>query len=77
MRQSQLFGKTGRQVSGDITNKSTEYLLRGGFIRESTAGRYYLLPLWIRVHDRFMNLVELEMYAIGGQKMLTPTLHHI
>ena len=69
MRQSQLFGKTGRQVSGDITNKSTEYLLRGGFIRESTAGRYYLLPLGMRVHDR-SKLVGREMDAIGV-KMLT------
>lgn len=75
MRQSKLFGKTIREVPKDVGNKSTEYLIRGGFIAESVAGRYYMLPLGMRVQDKIMKIVEEEMDALGAQKMITPTLH--
>ncbi|MBI5728140.1 MAG: proline--tRNA ligase, partial [Candidatus Magasanikbacteria bacterium] len=77
MRQSKLFGKTSREVPRSSNNKSSEYLLRGGFIRESTAGRYYMLPLGMRVQDKIMAIIEEEMTRLGAQKMLTPTLHPI
>lgn len=75
MRQSHLFGKTVRETPKDVGNKSTEYLLRGSFIAESVAGRYYMLPLGMRVQDKIMKVVEEEMNATGAQKMITPTLH--
>ncbi len=75
MKQSKLFGKTIREVPKDVGNKSTEYLIRGGFIAESVAGRYYMLPLGMRVQDKIMKIVEEEMDAVGAQKMITPTLH--
>lgn len=77
MRQSQLFGKTIKEVPSSVSNKSTEYLLRGGFIQESTAGRYYMLPLGMRVQDRIVRVIEQEMNATGAQKMITPILHPI
>lgn len=77
MRQSKLFAKTVREVPKDVGNKSTEYFIRAGFIAESVAGRYYLLPLGLRVQEKIMNIVEEEMNAIGAQKMSSPTLHPI
>ena len=50
-------------------------LYRGGFIRESTAGRYYFLPLGQRVADKIMAVIEEEMDKAGAQKMITPVLH--
>lgn len=77
MRQSRTFIKTLREIPKDVSNKSTEYLLRGGFIAESVAGRYYMLPLGMRVQDKIMRVVEEEMNLIGAEKMSTPTLHPI
>ncbi len=49
--------------------------MQGGFIRESVAGRYYFLPLGIRVSDKMIKVVEEEMNAAGAQKLITPVLH--
>jgi len=54
---------------------SHRLLLQAGFIRESTAGRYYFLPLGMRVRDKLVAIVEEEMDRAGAQKMITPVLH--
>jgi prolyl-tRNA synthetase len=43
MRQSQFFAPTLRQVKAD--NEGHALLLRGGFVRQLTAGIYSYLPL--------------------------------
>ena len=58
MRYSQLFGKTEKQAPRDYRVASHQLLYRGGFIRESTAGRYYFLPLGQRVSDKIMKIIE-------------------
>jgi prolyl-tRNA synthetase len=75
MRYSKLFGKTVKEVSQETKLVSHKLLYRGGFIRESTAGRYYFLPLGIRVRDKIVKIVEEEMDKAGAQKMITPVLH--
>jgi prolyl-tRNA synthetase len=75
MRTSKLFGKTVKDVSGDISMISHKLLYQAGFIRESVAGRYYFLPLGIRVRDKVVKIVEEEMDRTGAQKMITPVLH--
>lgn len=55
--------------------KSHKLLTRAGFISESTAGRYFFLPLGMRVHDKIMKVIEEEMDRAGAQKMITPVLH--
>jgi prolyl-tRNA synthetase len=75
MKQSKLFGKTIKEIPRDISLKNHELLYRGGFIRESVAGRYYFLPLGMRVHEKIMKITEEEMEKAGAQKILTPTLH--
>lgn len=74
MLYSKLFGKTSKTVSDD-TNISTKYLVQGGYIRESVAGRFFILPLGWRVMSKIMKIVKEEMDAIGSQEMITPTLH--
>ncbi|MFH0820976.1 MAG: proline--tRNA ligase [Candidatus Peregrinibacteria bacterium] len=75
MRYSKLFGKTSKEVSQEIKLASHKLLYQGGFIRESVAGRYYFLPLGIRVHEKIMRIVEEEMDKAGAQKLITPVLH--
>lgn len=75
MLQSRLFGKTSKTVSNDLKVASHKYLHQGGFVRESVAGRYYFLPLGIKVRDNIARIIEEEMNKAGAQKMITPTLH--
>ena len=75
MRYSKLFGKTIKSVSKQIKLPSHQLLLRGGFIRESVAGRYYFLPLGMRVKNKVTQIIRQEMDRAGAQEMVTPILH--
>lgn len=75
MKYSQLFGKSIKGVSTDSKFASHLLLTRGGFIAESTAGRYFFLPLGWRVHDKIKKIIKEEMDAAGAQEMITPVLH--
>ncbi|MCA9383092.1 proline--tRNA ligase [Candidatus Dojkabacteria bacterium] len=75
MRYSKLFGKTRKNISDEIKLSSHKYMLQGGFIEESVAGRYYFLPLGYRVRTKLIQIVREEMDAIGAQEMITPVLH--
>ncbi|MCL5970527.1 MAG: proline--tRNA ligase [Patescibacteria group bacterium] len=75
MKYSKLFGKTVKEASRDATLKSHKLLYQGGFIRESTAGRYYFLPLGMRVHQKIGKIIKEEMDKAGAQEMVTPVLH--
>lgn len=59
----------------DATLVSHKLLYQGGFIRESAAGRYYLLPLGFKVHENLKKIVKEEMDKAGAQEMVTPVLH--
>ena len=73
MRQSQFFAPTLRQVKAD--NPGHALLLRGGFVRQLTAGIYPYLPLGWRVLRRIENIVREEMDNAGGVELLMPALH--
>lgn len=75
MKQSKLFTKTTKNVSRDIKISSHKFLIQGGFIAESTAGRYYFLPLGMRVRDKIVAIIEEEMNKAGALKIITPVLH--
>jgi prolyl-tRNA synthetase len=75
MKYSKLFGKT---IKGEIDAGkfiSNDLLVRGGFIRESVAGRYFMLPLGWRVHDKIKAIIKEEMDKTGAQEMISPVLH--
>ena len=58
MLQSKFFAKTTKTVSSDIKAISHKLLYQAGFIRESAAGRYYFLPLGMKVRDKIVKFVE-------------------
>lgn len=77
MKQSQLFAKTTKTIPNGIKAISHKLLYQAGFIRESVAGRYYFLPLGIRVRDKIIKVIEEEMNKAGAIKISTPVLHPI
>ncbi len=77
MKYSKLFGKTIKEAPKDATLASHKLLYQAGFIRESTAGRYYLLPLGLKVHEHIKQIIKDEMDKAGAQEMVTPVLHPI
>jgi prolyl-tRNA synthetase len=74
MRASQLFLPTLREPPADAEAPSHKLLVRGGFIRQVSAGLWTYLPLGWRVHQKVVEIVRMEMNAIGGQEMLCPVL---
>ena len=74
MRASQLFLPTLRKDPADAEAVSHKLLVRGGFIRQVSAGIWTFLPLGWRVHEKVVQIVREEMNAIGGQELLMPVL---
>ncbi len=75
MKYSHLFGKTIKDVPKDTSLTSHKLLYQAGFIRESTAGRYYFLPLGQRVQQKIIKVVKEEMDRAGAQEIVAPILH--
>ncbi|MCX6732173.1 MAG: proline--tRNA ligase [Candidatus Roizmanbacteria bacterium] len=75
MRYSKLFGKTVREAPSDASMDSYKLLYQAGFIRESTAGRFFFLPLGIKMQQNIMKVVKEEMYKAGAQELVSPVLH--
>src|SRR5881397_1742541 len=73
-RASQLFLPTLREDPADAEAASHKLLVRGGFVRQVSAGIWSFLPLGWRVHQRVVQVVREEIDAIGGQEMLMPVL---
>ena len=74
MRASQLFLPTLREDPGDAEAASHRLLVRGGYIRQLSAGVWTFLPLGWRVHQKIVQIVREEIDAIGGQEFLCPVL---
>jgi prolyl-tRNA synthetase len=73
-RASQLFLPTLRDPPADAEAASHRLLVRGGFIRQLSAGVWTYLPLGWRVHRKVEQIIREEMDAIGAQEMLGPVL---
>jgi len=74
MRASRLFLPTLREDPADAEAASHRLLVRGGFVRQVSAGVWTYLPLGWRVHRKVVQIVREEMNRIGGQEMLCPVL---
>jgi len=74
MRASELFIPTLREDPGDAEAVSHRLLVRGGFIRQVSAGLWTFLPLGWRVHEKVMQIVREEEDAIGAQEMFMPVV---
>ena len=73
-RASQLFLPTLRDAPADAEAVSHRLLVRGGFIRQVSAGLWTYMPLGWRVHEKIVEIIREEMDAIGGQEMQMPVL---
>jgi prolyl-tRNA synthetase len=73
-RASQLFLPTLRDDPADAEAASHKLLVRGGFIRQLSAGLWTYLPLGYRVHRKVEEIIREEMAAIGSQEMYAPVL---
>ena len=73
-RASKLHLPTLRDAPSDAEALSHKLLVRGGFIRQVSAGLWTLLPLGWRVHRKVEQIVREEMDAIGAQEMFAPVL---
>jgi prolyl-tRNA synthetase len=73
-RASQLFLPTLRDDPADAEAVSHKLLVRGGFIRQVSAGVWTFMPLGWRVHRKIEQVIREEMDAIGSQELLAPVL---
>jgi prolyl-tRNA synthetase len=73
-RASQLFLPTLREDPAEAEAVSHRLLVRGGFIRQVSAGLWTFMPIGWRVHRKIEQIIREEMDAIGGQEMLMPVL---
>ena len=74
MRQSKFFMPTLKEAPSDAVAKSHQLRLRGGYIRQVTAGVYAYLPLGYRVLRKAENIIEEEMDNINVPEMIMPHL---
>ena len=73
-RASQLFLPTLRDPPADAEAVSHKLLVRGGFVRQVSAGLWTYLPLGWRIHRKVEQVIREEMDAIGAQEFLCPLL---
>ncbi len=65
---------TLKEAPSDAVAKSHQLMLRGGYIRQVTAGVYAYLPLGYRVLRKAENIIEEEMDNINVPEMTMPHL---
>jgi prolyl-tRNA synthetase len=73
-RASKLHLPTLRDAPSDAEALSHKLLVRGGFIRQVSAGLWTLLPLGWRVHRKVEQVIREELEVIGAQEMFAPVL---
>ncbi len=73
-RASTLFLPTLREAPADAEAVSHKLLVRGGYIRQVSAGLWSFTPLGWRVHRKVEQIIREEMDAIGAQEWLAPVL---
>jgi len=73
-RASQLFLPTLREDPADADAVSHKLLVRGGFVRQVSAGLWTYLPLGWKIHRKVEQVIREEMDAIGAQEFLCPVL---
>jgi prolyl-tRNA synthetase len=74
VRASKLFLPTLRDAPADAEAVSHKLLVRGGFIRQLSAGLWTYAPLGWRVHRKVEQIVREELDAIGAQEWFAPVL---
>jgi prolyl-tRNA synthetase len=74
VRASKLFLPTLRDAPADAEAVSHKLLVRGGYIRQVSAGLWSYTPLGWRVHRNVEQIIREELETIGAQEMNAPVL---
>jgi prolyl-tRNA synthetase len=73
-RASKLFLPTLRDDPAEAESVSHKLLVRGGYIRQVSAGLWTFMPLGWRVHRKVEQIIREELDAIGDQELFAPVL---
>ena len=73
-RASQLFLPTLRNAPAEAEAANHKLLVRGGFIRQVSAGIWSFTPLGWLVHRKIEQIIREELAAIGAQEWFAPVL---
>jgi prolyl-tRNA synthetase len=71
---SLAFIETRGQPPAGSTAVSHQYLEQAGFVKQSAAGVFMMLPMGLRVMERIEAVIDREMQAVGGHKLQMPQL---
>jgi prolyl-tRNA synthetase len=71
---SELLGERFKEKPADCTIESHALMVRGGYIKQVTAGIYTLLPPARRITQKIERIIREEMDAIDGQEVLFPVV---
>jgi prolyl-tRNA synthetase len=75
LRSTAYHAPTLRQAPSEAEAPSHQLLLRGGFIRQLTAGVFTYLPLGLRVLRNVEEIIREEMNRAGAHEVLMPVIH--
>lgn len=75
IRYTRSLVRTRREDPGDAELISHKLLLKGGFIRQVSAGVFDFTPLAYRVMKKIMEIIRQEMDRIDGQELLMPVMN--
>ena len=73
-RLTKLFLPTLREAPADAEALSHKLLVRGGYIRQVSAGLWTFLPLGWKIHRKVEQVIREELDAIGAQEISAPVL---
>ena len=72
MKVSKMFFATLREAPSDANLPSHVFLVRGGYVKQSSTGIYSILPLGLKVLRKIEDIIRQEMNGIDGQEMDLP-----
>ena len=74
MRQSKHTGKTLKEDPKDAQTIAHRLMLRGGYIKQVSAGVYTYLPFLLRTLNKISHIIREEMNAAECEELLMPAL---
>ncbi|MCK4797737.1 MAG: proline--tRNA ligase, partial [Spirochaetes bacterium] len=74
MQLSKYFFKTIKEIPTDAELKSHKLLIRGGYIKQISAGIFSYLPLAVRTLKKIEQIIREEMDAINGYEVNMPVV---
>ena len=74
MKQSKLFFKTTKNISGTDNVPEIKFLIQGDYIERLSSGIYSFLPLGWRVMRKIVALIRREINSTGAQEVSLPAL---